>query len=219
MKALVKSIVHLGYVITGDNVVGIEYIAAGIQEYAGEYIRWRDQPPPSQETVRYQIARLAEMIERYLQAPSNEAELLAWVDCMVPDARDALCSRLKVLPCDLVTEIVKGTLSWKMVLESTCSVLAVRQKGDIKDPHIPTAVQMLVDLYEEATGKPATWSSKPNGAYGIDGGIQRIGQTPCACFVHAFFQVVDAEIAHTRIDNYMRSLLARRRRKRAQKSA
>ena len=45
------------------------------------------------------------------------------------------------------------------------------------------------------------------GAYGIDGGIQRIGQTTCARFVHMFFQAVDPEMPLTRIDNEIRALL------------
>lgn len=198
------------YISAGeDNImVGIEYIAASIQDYAGDYIRWLDQPPPSSETIRYQLECLARGIEHHLRCDeSDQTSLLLAVDAMAPEARDALHRKLKVLPCDIVPKLVKGTLSWTMVLEATHSALAERRGGDSKDLSFGGMVILLVELYEAATGKPATWSGKPNGAYGIDGGIQRIGQTTCARFVHMFFQAVDPEMPLTRIDNEIRALL------------
>lgn len=202
------------YLVAGEykTVVGIEYIAGGIQEYAGEYLRSCDQPPPARETVRYHLECLSEMIECHVQAPADEADLLAWLDGMVPEARDALIPFIGMVPSEIGPSILSGELGWSAVLDAVHLALAKRRGGDIKDPNLYLAVQNLVDLYQKATGEAATWSGKPVGAYGIDGGIQRIGQTACAHFIHAFFQAVDPEIAPSRIDNYMRSLLARRRR-------
>lgn len=192
-------------------------VAAGVQEIAGEYRRWREQPPSSREVISHDLRRLIDAIENCPPDVRNIEVVAEMVEIVAPEVRDWLYRWAHILPGDIATQLRSGALSLGSLTNAARMALSAQVRGDVKDPNLALAVQHLVDLYQIATDKPATWSGKPDGAIGSDGGARLKGHSSCARFVHAVFAAIDPEIPHTRLDNLIRSLIAlRRKRKRRQ---
>lgn len=196
-------------------------IAARLEELKADYRRWRQQPPASREEAAYELAMIAHLawkrkqagvdvraieaaLRRLVDRPNDHAQALlwaAWLRHPPPTGPD--------LRCYLEGE----TIDWDLVGEAAATAWGDTHGGDIRDPTLELAIQLLVELFE-ATGRTATWSRRTEGPISGDGELRQLAGSACGRFVVAFFAVVDPGVSETHASNLLRRLLHHGRKRR-----
>ena len=190
----------------------------GLQELAGDYLRWLDQPQPSKEETTYQLKVIRLLAESELNGGTDSraraAELRRrWIAILNEDASFRFNIELKSLVFETAGRLANATaVDPSIVFQAAVAAHAkCARRGDYPDPSLHLAILQLIDLFEacsQNTGDPFKITSHTVGVGPVTaaGTRRQVADSALSNFITEFFAQVGTPVEKTKITGALKAI-------------